>query len=138
MAKIINISEAVAIALHSIILIAKNKDKHVNVNYVAENTDSSKFHIAKVLQQLVKDGFLGSHRGPKGGFYLNAKPEDITLLQIYESIEGKLIVSHCPIHKETCPIDKCVFDDQIAKMTENFRNYLESNTLKDYLRKSTN
>lgn len=65
MAKIINITEAVAIALHSVILIANNKDKRVNVNYIAETTDSSKFHIAKVLQILVKDGFLGSYRGPK-------------------------------------------------------------------------
>ncbi len=132
MAKIINITEAVAIALHSVILITKNKGKQVNVNYVANATGSSKFHIAKVLQILVKDGFLGSHRGPNGGFYLNGNPEDITLLQVFESIEGKIKVSHCPLHKETCPFDKCVFGDQLEEMTENFKNYLNSNTLSDY------
>ncbi len=138
MAKIINITEAVAIALHSAILITNNKGKQVNVNYIAETTGSSKFHIAKVLQTLVRDGLLGSHRGPNGGFYLSSKPENITLLQIYESIEGKIIVSHCPLHKETCPFSKCVFGDQLEEMTENFRNYLESNTLDDYIKNNNN
>jgi Rrf2 family protein len=138
MAKIINITEAVAIALHSAILITNNNCKPVNVNYIAEATGSSKFHIAKVLQKLVRDGLLGSHRGPNGGFYLVSKPENITLLQIFESIEGKIKVSHCPIHKETCPFSSCVFGDQIAEMTENFKNYLESNTLYDYINNSNN
>lgn len=133
MAKVVNISEAVTIALHSVILIAKKKGKQVNVNYIAQATDSSKFHIAKVLQKMVKDGFLGSNRGPAGGFYLIDKPENITLLQIYESVEGKIVVSRCPMGKATCPLESCVFDDMTMKMTKEFKDYLESKLVSDYL-----
>lgn len=133
MAKIVNISEAVTIALHSVILIAKNEGKHINVNYIAKATESSKFHIAKVLQKLVKDDFLGSNRGPAGGFYLIDKPEDITLLQIFESIEGRIVVSRCPMGKATCPMGNCVFEDMTMKMTREFREYLESKKVSDYL-----
>lgn len=133
MAKIINISEAVTIALHSAVLIAKKEGEQVNVNYIAKVTNSSKFHIAKVLQKLVKDGFLGSTRGPSGGFYLVEEPENITLLQIYESIEGRLVVSRCPLGKQVCPMGNCVFEDLTVKMSREFKDYLEGKTLADYL-----
>jgi len=135
MAKIVNISEAVTIALHSVILIAKNKGSQVNVNYIAKETESSKFHIAKVLQKLVKDGFLGSNRGPAGGFHLIDDPENITLLQIYESVEGRIVVSRCPLGKPNCPMGNCVFEDMTMKMTKEFREYLESKKVSDYLPK---
>lgn len=138
MAKIVNISEAVTIALHSVIIIAKQNGQQVNVNYIANATESSKFHIAKVLQKLVKDGFLGSNRGPSGGFYLLDDPKDLTLLQIYESVEGRIVVSRCPLGKATCPLGDCVFDDMTMKMTKEFKDYLESKTLADYMPKEEN
>jgi len=134
MAKVVNITEAVTIALHSVILIAKNKENQVNVNYISKVTGSSKFHIAKVLQKLVKDGLLGSTRGPAGGFSLVDDPKNITLLEVYESIEGKIIVSRCPLGKETCPFGKCVFEDLTLDMTSDFKNYLESRTIASYMK----
>jgi len=134
MAKVINITEAVTIALHSVILIAKSKAKQVNVNYISKATGSSKFHIAKVLQKLVRDGILGSSRGPSGGFFLLDKPSTITLLEIYESIEGKIIVSRCPIGKETCPFGNCIFEDLTMNMTKDFKDYLKSRTVGSYMK----
>ncbi|MFK5854778.1 MAG: Rrf2 family transcriptional regulator [Bacteroidota bacterium] len=134
MAKVVNITEAVTIALHSVILIAKNNSKQVNVNFIAKATGSSKFHIAKVLQKLVKDDLLGSTRGPAGGFYLIDKPENITLLEVYESIEGKIVVSRCPLGKDSCPFGKCVFEDLTMDMTKNFKDYLESRTVGSYMK----
>ena len=134
MAKVVNITEAVTIALHSVIIIAKNKAKLVNVNFLSKATGSSKFHIAKVLQKLVKDGILGSNRGPAGGFFLIDTPNKITLLEIYESIEGKIAVLRCPLGRETCPFGKCVFEDLTMEMTRNFKDYLESRTVGSYMK----
>jgi Rrf2 family protein len=134
MAKIVNITEAVSIALHAMIIVAK-REGQINVNEIADETNSSKFHIAKVMQKLVKDGFLVSHRGPSGGFLL-AKPADsITLLEIYESIEGKIVVSRCPLGKATCPFGRCIFDDLTMKMTNDFKDYLAARNLEDYKKK---
>ena len=134
MAKVVNITEAVTIALHSVIIIAKNKSKFVNVNFLSKATGSSKFHIAKVLQKLVKDGILGSSRGPTGGFFLLDKPSKITLLEVYESVEGKIVISRCPLGKETCPFGKCVFEDLTIDMTKTFKDYLQSKTVGSYMR----
>ena len=67
MAKIFSLSEAASIAIHSMVLIARS-DKMMNVVKIAERTGSSKHHVAKVLQRLVKEDYLSSVRGPHGGF----------------------------------------------------------------------
>jgi Rrf2 family protein len=107
----------------------------VNVNVLAEKTGSSRFHISKVMQKLVKDGFLLSNRGPSGGFYLAKKPEDVTLLQIYEAIEGKLEVTDCPLNRPVCPFDACIFEDVTINMTRNFRDYMQNHDLQYYIDK---
>lgn len=133
MAKLLNITEAVTIALHSMIIITQNDQKQVNVNYISEQTGSSKYHVAKILQKLVKDGFLGSNRGPSGGFYLLNEPAEISLIDIYESIEGKIVNSKCPMNKAKCPFGDCVFEDMTIKMTEEFVKYLTNHTLAHYI-----
>ena len=96
MAKIFSMSEAASIAIHSMVLIARNKDG-INAVKIAEQTGSSKNHISKVAQRLVKDDLLKSVRGPSGGFTLKKDPADITLLDIYQSIEGPLEITDCPM-----------------------------------------
>ncbi len=132
MAKVLNITEAVTIALHSMIIIANKPDEQMNVKVISTLIDSSKFHVAKILQKLVKDGYLGSHRGPSGGFYLKANPNELTLLEIYEAIEGKIIIAECPIDHDHCPFGTCVFDDLTVQMTKQFVDFLKSRTLADY------
>lgn len=132
MTKIVTLTEAASIALHGMIVVAKNEGV-TNVMQIAEITNSSKHHVAKIFQRLVKDGFLESHRGPSGGFALKRPPEKITLLEIYESIEGKIEVTSCPHDKHICPFDRCIMDNVTRKMTQDFRNHLKNNTLADYL-----
>ncbi len=132
MAKIVNLSEAASIGLHAIILIAKSKEP-LNVIKIAERTESSKHHVAKVLQRLVKENYLRSQRGPAGGFLLNKKPEEINLLEIYESIEGKHEMRKCPLGKQICPFDKCIINNITNKMTQEFTEYLQSQRLDSYL-----
>lgn len=137
MAKVINISEAVSIALHSMVIIAKEGVKElVNVKVLAEKTGSSKFHISKVMQKLVKDGYLQSNRGPAGGFYLAKKPEDISFLQIYESIEGRMELIDCPIHHDICPFNTCIFEDVTIKLTREFYTFMKNRTLNYYIKNS--
>ena len=66
MSKIVSLSEAASIAIHGMILVARS-DKLVNVNKIAEINTSSRHHVAKVFQRLVKEGFINSNRGPSGG-----------------------------------------------------------------------
>jgi len=130
--KVFSLSEAASIAIHSMVLIAR-AENGMNVLKVAEVTGFSKNHIAKVLQRLVKSDMLKSVRGPAGGFTMKKAPGDITLLDIYETIEGTLDVTDCPLSYEICSFDRCVMGNVVNKMTLEFKKFLKAQTLKDYL-----
>ena len=132
MANIINFSEAASIGIHGMILIAKS-DKPLNAIQLSEKLNKSKHHIGKVLQRLVKEGFLDSYRGPTGGFTLKADPSKVKLLDIYSDIEGKIVVKRCEQHHKICPVDKCIFDNVTSKMTEDFIKHMDNEILIDYI-----
>jgi len=132
MAKVFSLSEAGSIAIHGMVLIAKSENK-LNVIKISEQTGSSKHHVAKVLQRLVKDDFLTSNRGPHGGFKLKRPAEEINLLEVYESIEGKIEISDCPMENPICPFGKCLMGNIISDMTQNFKDYMGNQKLSDYM-----
>jgi Rrf2 family protein len=132
MSKVFSLSEAASIAIHGMVLIAR-AENGINAVKIAETTKFSKNHISKVLQRLVKNDLLKSTRGPSGGFVLKKNPEDINLLNIYESIEGKLEVIDCPLSNELCGFDHCIMGNVVNKMTLEFKKFLKEQTLKSYI-----
>ncbi len=132
MAKLVHFSEAASLALHAMVLIAKT-DNHVNVNSIAGEMDASRNHLAKVLQQLVKHNFLKSVRGPGGGFILKKPADKITILEIYEAIEGKIDLPDCPLDRKICPFNKCLLNGLVSDVTTQFKNYFQEQTLEDFV-----
>lgn len=132
MSKIVTLSEAATIGLHAMVLIAR-AGEGMNVQTIAEKTGSSRHHIAKVMQRLAKDNFLTSTRGPSGGFVLKREPSEISLLEIYECIEGKIEISNCPLDHNICAFEKCLMSNLTQTMTMQVRDYLNSRTLESYI-----
>ncbi len=113
------------------VLIARAAES-VNVLQIAHATGASRHHVAKVMQRLVKDNFLVSNRGPNGGFHLKRPAQQITLLQIFESIDGAITIEKCPMDNTICPFDKCLMGNLIADVTREIIDYLDRHTLADY------
>ena len=132
MAKLVHLSEAASLALHAMVIIARSKT-HVNVNTLAEEMGASRNHLAKVMQQLVKFNFLKSVRGPSGGFMLNKPASEISILNIYEAIEGKIDTPECPLDRPICPFDKCLMGGLIKDVTLQFKAYFQEQTLDKYI-----
>ena len=132
MAKIFSMSDAASIAIHSMVLIAR-AENGINAVKIAEITGFSKNHISKVLQRLVKNGQLKSVRGPAGGFTLKKEPGSLSLLGIYEAIEGSLDITDCPMAHDICGFDNCIMGTVVNKMTIEFRRFLGEQTLDKYL-----
>lgn len=132
MPKVINFSNAMTIGMHSLIILAR-ENKPMNAIQLSERIGSTKFHVAKVLQRLVKDGMLSSMRGPTGGFSLTKDPTEITVFNIYRSIEGEIDYDECTHTNPVTPIDKCIRETIVKKMTEDFVNYMKDHTVADYM-----
>ena len=131
MSKILTISEAASIALHGMIIVARS-EVPVNVTKIAELTSTSRHHVAKIMQRLVKAGYLFSQRGPTGGFTIRKDASKINFLEIYETIEGKIELTECPNDKPICPFDKCIFNNLTRKLANDFREYLKKQVVLNY------
>ena len=76
---------------------------------------------------------LRSVRGPAGGFTLKADPSAITLLDIYQAIEGNIDISDCPLAYDVCGFDHCLMGNVINRLTSEFKDFLKEKTLKSYI-----
>ncbi len=128
MSRIFNISEAAAIAIHSMAVIARSK-RLLNSQQVSGITGFSRNHTAKVLQQLAKNNYLQSTRGPGGGFRLGKRADDISLMDIYRLIEGDLDESECRMDCSNCPFHSCIFGGLDRKFNDEFKKYMNDKKL---------
>ena len=129
---VVNISEMLSLALHSMVLLAKNKQGYLSVRAMAETTACSVNHLAKVMQQLAKAGLVKAVRGPKGGFALNRPADEISFLDIFEAVEAKISPGGCPVAKANCPFEHCIFGNTITAMNEQFLEFLKSKKLSSF------
>ena len=60
------------------------------VNDISRRQEVSPRYIEQIFQKLKKAGIIGSKRGPKGGYFLVKKPQEITVGEIIRVTEGDI------------------------------------------------
>ncbi len=129
MPRLINISEAVSLGLHTMVLLATDSERRLSNRQIAETHDVSSHHLAKVMQRLVRAGLVDSVSGPRGGFILAAPAQEIGLLRIYEAIDGPMVDEGCLLGRSKCDGKKCVLGEVLHSLHEQLRDYLSNTTL---------
>jgi FeS assembly SUF system regulator len=66
---------------------------------VAEATGIPLPTVAKVAGLLSKAGLLASQRGAGGGFRLARAPQDITIADVIEAVDGPIALTQCVEHE---------------------------------------
>lgn len=95
-------SEAAALGLHASAMLAAEPKRPLSCQEMASALRVSAHHLSKVLQRLARAGVVVAARGPKGGFTLGRPAQDISLLEVYEAVDGPLALSPCLFHKPAC------------------------------------
>ena len=104
----------------------------VLVGEIASAEELSESYLAKIFQDLAKEGLVRSHRGAKGGFSLARPAEQITLLQIIEAIEGPIAINRCLAPWEGCErSDTCPVHPVLARAQGQLLAVLDGTTLSD-------
>ncbi len=129
MALLMKISEAATLALHAMVYLAANPGRMISTGEMAERLNVSEAHLSKVMQRLTKAGYLKSIRGPKGGFMLDRGGDSISLLDIYEVIEGPVTQDKCLLGSPVCTGAICILCDLVEKVNYEAKDYLASTTL---------
>lgn len=106
--------------------------KYAMVKQIAEESDIPSHFLAKILQQLARQGFLRSSKGPTGGFSLRHAANDINLLQIVESIDGLADYQRCIGGMTECSDQmRCGMHDSWKALRSRIMEYLEGTTVED-------
>jgi Rrf2 family protein len=88
--------------------------------------------LSKILQKLVKSGFLQSEHGTNGGYKLARDPKEITAYQVIRTIDGPVFLTACFTEHGYCShSDKCIVKDPLQKVHEGILRLLASISISD-------
>ena len=106
--------------------------KYAMVKQIAEDSDIPSHFLAKILQQLARQGFLRSSKGPTGGFCLRYPGAEISLLQIVEAIDGLADYQRCIGGMTECNDQmRCGMHDSWKALRSRIIEYLEGTSVED-------
>ena len=69
---------------------------------LARSIQAPESFVSKILQQMVQGGMITSHRGAGGGFQLAVLPDEVSLLDVVERVEGPLQINLCLEGEASC------------------------------------
>jgi FeS assembly SUF system regulator len=108
---------------------------------ISDSTGFPSPTVAKLMKNLVKAGLIVSHRGVRGGYSLSRPPEEVTIADVIEAIEGPIALTacvdttaehccyenQCPVHGKWNRVNSAVTDAlrevTLADMDDDLRNF---------------
>ena len=101
---------------------------------IAKSQQISEKYISRLVIALRKAGLIRSVRGVNGGFHIAMKPEEITLLDVIEVMEGPLSIVDCVKAPKRCAMhENCAPREIWCKLNEDIRGLMRQTTLADIL-----
>ncbi|MCB0827754.1 MAG: Rrf2 family transcriptional regulator [Solirubrobacterales bacterium] len=70
--------------------LARSGDRPMPVKELAERRDIPDQFLEQLFSTLRRSGLLSSHRGSKGGYTLSRPPEEITVLEVVQALDGRV------------------------------------------------
>lgn len=130
------ITRATEYAIRAVLYLAKQPAGDVVLKKdICKTQDITPAFLTKIFQPLIKAGIVGSQRGVGGGFYLAKNPEEISLLDIVQAQEGKLLFNYCLEEAGTCDRDKtCPVHDAWGRVRTQVTTALEGVTFDELVR----
>jgi len=124
-------------ALQAVIVLAtKRGEGWTSLSEITERIDGPVSYLAKILQDLSRKGILDSQKGLHGGFKLARSPEQVTLLEIVEVIDGTEFLRQCVLGYPDCSTeDPCPAHETWGSLRELFKRLLLENSVADLVAK---
>ena len=115
-------------ALH---LALNYNNEHISIKSIAEKINVSEYYLEQLFSQLRRAGIVRSIRGAHGGYTLSRPPNEVTVYDIIEVLEGSIEISDC-IEDTTCNnSDSCATRLLWIRFKESIDGVLKSTTLQD-------
>ena len=109
--------------------------KPVFLKDIAKREEISEKYLSIIVISLRGAGLIQSTRGAHGGYTLAKRPEEISVQDIFDALEGKICLVDCVENPEGCPrVGICPTRDVWSVLGEKIRETLNSVTLADLVK----
>jgi len=86
-----NISSKFIYGINAVVDLAENYDNGLTqIKVIAKRKKIPQNFLVQIFNKLVKTGIVKSVRGVNGGYKLQHNPEQISVLSVFEALEGKI------------------------------------------------
>ncbi len=124
-------------ALKVILHLSRNyPDKMEHIKDISQKQDIPKKFLEQVLLLLKKGGFLKSKKGPNGGYSLKTPPDQISMGDIIQYVDGSVSPISCidAGGDETCDFSSfCVFRPIFLDVEKSILNIINNKNFKDLM-----
>ncbi|MEA3439796.1 MAG: Rrf2 family transcriptional regulator [Chloroflexota bacterium] len=103
------------------------ENQRASTSKIADEQQIPPSFLAKIVSQLSVAGLLQTSRGARGGVSLARSPEEISLLEVVEAIDGPIYLNECVAHPgvcvfgDTCPM-RPIWCDAQADLVKRLKN----------------
>lgn len=120
------ISRKLDYGIQLMVALAKEQEgKPIPTAKLSEMLDIPLPFLHQIGHSLMQAGLIKAAPGPRGGIKLSQPAEDISVLEIAESLEGKICINSCISENDVCQkIEDCTAQTMWATMQNQIVNFL--------------
>lgn len=122
------LSQGAQYAVSAIISLSRQPDGAVvSAADLAQPLNCPPAYLSQILSKLKPSGILKSQRGSKGGVTLNRSPDEISLLEVVEAVDGDEFFDSCFLGIKGCgEIEPCPFHEIWSNYREQIRVWMKN------------
>ena len=106
-------------------------EQPISIKSISERQNISEYYLEQLFSSLRNAKLIKSVRGAQGGYILNRAPEEITIYDVINVLEGPIEISDCLEDSACNKIDCCATRLLWKKIKNSIDSVTSSITLKD-------
>lgn len=111
-------------------------EEFINIRDIAKKDNIPEKFLENIVSSIKATDLIQVKRGASGGYRLAKAPDEITLLSIFESLEGSITSYEVSDSEESMLSDnQIVISEILDKLSDIMRRYMQSKTLQDLVSK---
>ena len=126
-------------AVRAMVYLAQlGSEQRASTSQIAQEKQIPPSFLAKIVSQLSVAGLLQTSRGARGGVALAKAPNQISLLDVVEAIDGPIQLNECVGENSTCSFDdNCPLRPVWCEVHEQLVGRLKSTSFSTLMKKDS-
>jgi Rrf2 family protein len=127
------ISQTSEYALRAVVCLALSPGTPKTTADIAKVTKVPEYYLSKVMLALAKNEIVVSQRGLHGGYLLAYEPENLSLLDVVNTVDPIKKLESCPLKLETHGTNLCALHKRINESISSVEDVFRETTVKTIL-----